>query len=193
VHDDAEWARIVQGLRDGDREVLFDFWKQYGQALQQVAERNLAPGMRRRVGADDVVQSACRTFLRRAQVGQFELADSEELWRLLCAITLNKVREQTRFHLRQKRGLGQEIHAVQDSINDPNPAAAKGPTPAEAAAFGDQLEQLLLGLDAEERKIVDLKLQDFTQDEIAQQLGCSERTVRRVLKRVQARWIAVLI
>jgi len=56
-------------------------------------------------GPEDLVQSACRTFLRRAQIGQFRLADSEELWRLLCAITLTKVREQTRFHMRQKRGL----------------------------------------------------------------------------------------
>lgn len=187
MNDDADWLRVIRGLRDGDRQVLFDFWKNYGVALQQVAEMNLAPGVRRRVGPEDVVQSACRTFFRRAQIGQFQLADAEELWRLLCAITLNKVREQTRFHLRQKRGLAQEVHASDDS-NASFPAAAAGPTPAEAAEFADQLEQLLASLDPEERQIVDLKLQDFTQEEISQQLNCSERTVRRILKRIQARF-----
>ncbi len=188
MDDEAEWQRVLRGLRDGDRQVLHEFWKQYGEALHAVADKNLAAGLRRRVGPEDVVQSACRTFLRRAQIGQFLLADSEELWRLLCAITLNKVREQTRFHMRQKRGLAQEIHAAHDSSSGALPGAqAPGPTPAQAAEFADQLEQLLSGLDEEERKIVDLKLQDFTQDEIAKQLNCSERTVRRILKRVQAR------
>ena len=105
----------------------------------------------------------------------------------MCAITLTKVREQTRFHMRQKRGLAQEVHAAQDSASSAIPVAAPGPTPAQAAEFADQLERLLAGLDEEERKIVDLKLQDYTQEEIAQQLNCSERTVRRILKRLQAR------
>lgn len=187
MDDEADWQRVLRGLRDGDRQVLHDFWKQYGEALHNVAEKNLARGLRRRVGPEDVVQSACRTFLRRAGIGEFRLADSEELWRLLCAITLNKVREQTRFHMRQKRGLAQEVQAPQDSVGSAIPIAAPGPTPAQAAEFADQLEQLLSGLDEEERKIVDLKLQDYTQDEIAQHLHCSERTVRRILKRIQAR------
>ena len=38
-----------------------------------------------------------------------------------------------------------------------------------------------------ERQIVELKLQDYTNTEVAEQVGCSERTVRRILKRIQAR------
>src|SRR3954451_16484076 len=103
------WQRLIEGLRAGDGRAAQEFWNQYGPLLHQVAERNLAGGVRRRVGPEDVVQSACRTFLRRAQGGEFRLEDSEGLWRLLCAITLSKVREQTRFHLRQKRGLDREV------------------------------------------------------------------------------------
>jgi RNA polymerase sigma factor (sigma-70 family) len=178
------WQRLIRGLRDGDPAVAREFWDQYGALLHRVAEKHLADGVRRRVGPEDVVQSACRTFLRRAQGGEFRLEDSEGLWRLLCAITLAKVREQTRYHLRQKRGLAREEQADDGSEFD---AQAPGPTPAEAAAFADQFQQLLAGLDAEERQIVDLKLQECTHDEVAERLGCSERTIRRVLKRVQAR------
>ncbi len=35
--------------------------------------------------------------------------------------------------------------------------------------------------------MVDLKLQEHTNEEAARLLGCSERTVRRILKRVQSR------
>src|SRR5262249_34389478 len=138
---------------------------------------------------EDVAQSACRTFLRRARGGEFQLADSEGLWRLLCAITLSKIREQTRFHLRQKRGIDREVQpapAAGDSSSIDFQPAAPGPTPAEAAEFADQFQRVLAGLDDEERQLVDLKLQECTNDEIAERLGCSERTVRRLLKRVQA-------
>jgi DNA-directed RNA polymerase specialized sigma24 family protein len=35
--------------------------------------------------------------------------------------------------------------------------------------------------------VVDLRLQECTMEEMAERLGCSERTIRRILKRVQAR------
>src|SRR5439155_16100737 len=121
--------------------------------------------------------------------GEFQLADSEALWRLLCAITLTKVREQVRFHQRRKRGLDQEVQPEAES----RPGAAHfepvdpGPSPAEAAEFADQFQQLMASLDDEERQLVDLKLQQYTNEEAAERLGCSERTVRRLLKRMQDR------
>ena len=183
------WDRMIVGLRDGNRTVVREFCEHYGKSLERLAEKHLTGGVRRRIGAEDVVQSACRTFLRRAQIGEFELADAEGLWGLLCAITLTKLREQTRFHLRKKRGLDREVHqADMDSTDGPRlfDRADSEPTPAEAAEFADQFTQLVSGLDEEERQLVDLKLQQFTNDEIAVQMGCSERTVRRILKRVQS-------
>jgi RNA polymerase sigma factor (sigma-70 family) len=186
----ARWQRLIDGLRRGDRQIAQEFWDQYGNHLHAVADKHLAGAVRRRVGPEDVVQSACRTFLRRAQVGEFQLPDSEALWRLLCAITLTKVREQTRFHLRKKRGLNQEIQPAESGSEFQ--LVAGGPTPLEAAEFADQFQKLLADLDDEERQIVDLKLQECTHDEVAEKLGCSERTVRRVLKRVQARLQRIL-
>lgn len=187
MDEEERWQRLIQGLRTGDNQVIGEFCEQYGAPLHRLADKRLPAGLRRRVGPEDVVQSACRTFLRRAQGGEFHLADTEGLWRLLCAITLTKVREQARFHLRRRRALNQEV--------DPAPAegspsvwhpADPGPSPAETAEFADQLSQLLGNMDEEERQLVDLKLQDCTNDEIAERLGCSERTVRRLLKRVQS-------
>ena len=63
----------------------------------------------------------------------------------------------------------------------------RNPDPAQAAAFADQFEQLLQSLDPEERQIVDLKLQQFTNDQVAEQMNCLSRTVTRLLKRVQSR------
>lgn len=185
AEEEEHWDRLIHGLRAGDQHVVRDFCSQYGALLHRLADKHLPHGLRRRVGPEDVVQSACRTFLRRAQGGEFQLGDSEDLWRLLCAITLTKVREQARFHLRKKRGLDQEVAPTDSAASFMQPVAP-GPSPLEAAAFADQFQQLLASLDEEERQVVDLKLQECTNDEVAERLGCSERTVRRILKRVQS-------
>jgi RNA polymerase sigma-70 factor (ECF subfamily) len=188
--EEDRWQRLIHGLRTGDRLIIQEFCEQYGELLERLASKHLSEGLRRRVGAEDVVQSAYRTFLRRAQAGEFQLADSEGLWRLLCAITLAKVREQARFHRRQKRGLDREVSlgalSDRESAEHFDPVDRE-PSPAEAAEFADQFQQLMASLDEEERRFVDLKLQQCTNLEVAARLGCSERTVRRILKRVQSR------
>jgi RNA polymerase sigma-70 factor, ECF subfamily len=188
------WDQLINGLRQGDRQVVQEFCERYGASLERLAQKHLPAGLRRRVGPEDVVQSACRTFLRRTQGGEFQLSDSEDLWRLLCAITLTKVREQARFHMRQKRGLDQEVALAhtQDSLASAFQPIAPGPTPAEAAEFADHFQKIISALDEEERQVVDLKLQECTTEEMAERMGCSERTVRRILKRVQSRLARLL-
>ena len=188
--DEDCWQRPIRGLRTGDRQVLQEFCARYGTMLEQLADKHLARGVRRRVGPETVAQSACRTFLRRAQAGEFQLADSDDLWRLLRAITLAKVREKVRYHQRQKRAYDQEVpltlvspQGAEDHFDPVDPR----PSPADEAEFADQFQQLMASFDEEERQLVELKLQHCTNLEVCAQLGCSERTARRILKRVQAR------
>jgi len=188
---EGHWQTWVRALAAGDEQVANDFWDQYGARLQGLAAEYLTTRLQRRVSPEDVVQSVCRTFLMRARAGQFDLADRDSLWRLLCAITLTKIRQQARFHGRQKRTAQRERQLGDTGLQGWDAPAAE-PTPAEAAEFADQLQQLLTGMDDEERRVVLLRLEDRTCDEVAEQLGCSERTVRRILKRVQHRWQRLL-
>jgi RNA polymerase sigma-70 factor, ECF subfamily len=188
-HDSALW---VQQLIHGDEEVVREFWERYGPQLEQLAGRHIARRLQPRIGPDDVVQSVCRTFLRRSKAGNYDLTDTDGLWRLLCAITLTKVRQHVRFHLRQRRTVLREApqpseSSVQAPIRDAAVAAGQQ-TPDAAAAFSEQMEQLLGSLDSEEQMLVQLRIEGFTQPEIAQSMGCSERTVRRLLTRVRAKW-----
>ncbi len=184
------WQRLIDGLRSGDQRVIQEFCRLYAGPLEGLADQRLASRLRRRVGPEDVVQSVCRTFLRRMRAGEFTLPDSESLWRLLCSITLVKIREQARLHQRQKRDVGREVPLGTFTSGSEEPHAAleaSAPSPEEAAEFADQFELLISSLDNEESRLVHLKLEQYTNDEVAAQLGCSERTVRRILKRVQER------
>ena len=191
--DDARWDWLISGLRTGDPRAVGEFCKRYGPRLERLADGHLARGpLRRRVSPESVVQSACRTFLRRAGEGQFEVADPDGLWRLLCAITLTKVREQVRFHGQQKRQLGREVHP--DGPDDRFAHEPGGePSALDAVIFAETLEHVIASLqDDEERRVVELRLQDLGTQEAAAELGCSERTVRRILARVRARLEGVL-
>jgi DNA-directed RNA polymerase specialized sigma24 family protein len=52
-------------------------------------------------------------------------------------------------------------------------------------ALADELERLMRRLDPLERRILELRLQGFTQDEIAVQTQRSLRTVCRVLQEIK--------
>ncbi len=184
---DDQWDAMIRGLRGGDAGVLSEFFRRYGPALERVAAKAIEPGMRRRFGPESIAQSVCRTFMRRAKDGAFELTDGDRLWQLLCAIALTKVREKARFHLRHKRGVDREVSL--DAGDSGQLSPDQGPSPEEAAIFADSFEHLLASLTDEERRVVELRLEDHTQDEIARELACSERTVRRMLKRIEARLI----
>jgi len=174
--------RWVQGFRDGNPELIEEFWNQYEIRLRRLAERNLGQQIRRRVASDDVVQSAFRTFLRRAHQDEFQLSDRRSLLALLCTITLNKIREKVRYHNRQKRGIDQERYL--DAIADLGGSEA---TPDEIAAF-HEVEEMIADFSEEEQQIIHLRLESYTNHEIANQLQCSERTVRRLMNRIRERF-----
>jgi RNA polymerase sigma factor (sigma-70 family) len=188
--EEQKWQSWIGRLAGGDEQVIGEFWREYSGRLQGLAAQHLKVGLRTRLDPEDVVQSACRTFLRRLQAGDFELEGAENLWRLLCVITLAKVRAQARFHQRGKRSIENEQRldgSPEESYAPGYQAVERGPAPDEAAAFADQLDNLLGRLDDEERQVVQLKLEDRTNDEIAHVMQCSERTVRRILNRVRSR------
>lgn len=171
----------LQQLVSGDDQVVGEFVAAFGPALERIAADKMSPALQRRVGADDVFQSVCRTFFRRAQGGQFTLPDRESLWRLLCAITLNKVRLYARFQGAQKRG------SLRDAGNAEAAAATPSAeiSPVEAAEFADEMTHLIESLGETEGKLLKLKIEGYSHAEIAEQLMCTERTVGRLLIRTQ--------
>ncbi|MCA9140477.1 MAG: hypothetical protein KDB00_27085, partial [Planctomycetales bacterium] len=116
-----QWNVTVRGLLEGDQAICLQFWNSYGERLRRIAGRRLPEKLRRRIEPEDIVQSACRSFFRRVQSRKLELTDHDMLWPLLCAITINKVRQQIRFHCRQRRDPRREEANQGDAENTPAP------------------------------------------------------------------------
>jgi RNA polymerase sigma factor (sigma-70 family) len=183
-----ESSQWIRSLVAGDDRVVAEFWQTYSPALRRLANKQMSPALKQRVDPDDVVQSACRTFFRRARQEQFQLEDSAALWRLLCAVTLTKVRQHARFHRRKRRGMDREISINASESGGIASPVDPGPAPDEAVAFADQLQHLLQELDDEELRLIQLKLEGRDHEQIASILQCSTRSVRRLLAKIRDRW-----
>ena len=141
--------------------------------------------MQRRVEPEDIVQSAYRSFFRRAG-DRYELEKSGDLWRLLAAITISKLRGQVEFHTAKKRGvyLEQSVSTSQSCVIAPE-AIVEEPRPEEAAALLEELTSVLSTLQPFQRQILELALQNQSIEEIGEAVQRSQRTVRRTLQQIR--------
>jgi RNA polymerase sigma-70 factor (ECF subfamily) len=176
---------LLGRVRRGDDAAAAVIFERFVDQLAAKANRHLSPAIRRRVDAEDVVQSVYRTFFRRVRQGEFQLDHWGGLWGLLTRITVRKCA-----HAARGKNRAREVPVLAGTSNDDPEwgweALAREPSPSEAAALNDVLDALLDPLRESHRAIVKLTLEGYTQEEIGQQLGCSERTVRRVLTQAQS-------
>ena len=84
-------------------------YQRYAQRLCHQVERRIGRHLSGRLEAVDVLQSAFRTFFRRAANGEFQIDHTGDLWNLLVTITLNKIRGQAEHHCALKRDPRREL------------------------------------------------------------------------------------
>jgi RNA polymerase sigma factor (sigma-70 family) len=178
---------LVARWRDGDQRAAEQLFGLYAGRLIALAQGRLSSRLAGRVDAEDVVQSAYRSFFSGARADRFSLQHGGDLWRLLVTITLHKLSDQVDRHTADRRAVDVERHfASEESLVALGAQlATRSPSPVEAIALADELEQVMRSLEPQPRRILELRLQGHDLAEIATHVACSERTVMRVLKRVK--------
>ncbi len=176
-------------LKAGDPAAAQLLWERYFLRLVSRARRALRGASRRAADEEDVALEAFDSFCRAAEQGRFpRLHDRDNLWALLVVITDRHAHELRAHEARQKRG-GGEVRGDSALREVGHLLPAEEPTPAFAAQVAEECRRLLdcLG-DADLRQIAQMKLEGYTNAEIALQLGCVETTVERRLKLIRSRW-----
>jgi RNA polymerase sigma-70 factor (ECF subfamily) len=182
--DSVELAARLRSDEPGAADELFD---RYLHRLLALARSHLSPRLGRRIGPEDVVQSAFRSFFLGVREERFAIEKSGDLWRLLAAVTLNKLRRQAARHTAGKRSLRAEQSQLAGDGERlaPAEALAREPSPHEAAALADLVAGLMGRLDPLQQQMLELRLQGHTLEEIAALTSRSERTVRRLMDRIK--------
>ena len=180
---------LLRRASSGDELAATELYNRYVDRLIDLARKRLSPKLARRTDPEDIVQSAFRSFFRHARAGRFGTRDGSDLWRLLAAITVNKVLRAVRRHTAQKRSVNVEESGGGNIIlaTVPPQAVSHDPTPDEAAALVEETEFIMHQLSPLQRKVLEVRLQGHTAEHTAQQARCSERTVHRVMGLVKAR------
>jgi RNA polymerase sigma-70 factor (ECF subfamily) len=185
--DEPSTVELLARWREGDHQAEEELFSRYTTQLVALARSRLSPKLAGRVDAEDVVQSAYRSFFLAAD--RFVIQRSGDLWRLLAKITLRKLYRQAGRHTALRRNVSREtsLGATTGITGVPFEVLAREPSPEEAVAVIDELEQVMRGLSPLHRRMVELRLQGYQLKEIAAQTDRSERLIRYVLTQVRNR------
>jgi len=186
---------LIHQWKAGDSEAAQHLWQRYFRQLVGIARKRLATSPRRVADEEDAVISAFRTFFLRLRQGSFaKVNDRDDLWRVLVTITSRKAAKQAVTLRRQKRGgagvRGESALLCGDSSRAGMAAiAAQEPTPAFAVEVAEQFQRLMECLNDDVlRRIALMKLEGYSNEEIAAALQCGLRTVERRLRVIRTLW-----
>lgn len=175
----SHWIDLV---KYGDSAAANRIWQHYFDRLVRSVRRRLNGQNRAVSDEEDIVLSVFDSFYAAAEKGRFpDLSDRDDLWRLLLRMSARKVIDKRRHDLRQRRGGGVEIHSQNQRGGDEIVIEAIGDEPS-PEMVQESVEQFFSHLGVGHlRDLAGAKLEGFSKAELAQRLGCSERTIERRL------------
>jgi DNA-directed RNA polymerase specialized sigma24 family protein len=184
-------------LKAGAADAAHPLWQHYFHRLVCRARDRLAGVPRRAADEEDVALSAFDSFCRAVERGRFpNLHDRDDLWQLLVVITDRKACDLANYERRQRRGAGKVLD--ESALQGERAAGAESPlgllaseepSPEFALQAAEECRRLLDALqDDHLRQVAVRKLEGYSVEEIALQLGRVPRTVKRWLRLIRQTW-----
>lgn len=156
----ARWALAVNAADQGE---LATLWDGILPSIQQLAELWLAKSLQRDAQNHDPDLSPIQLFIGRLENRQLRFRGGDELWRLAASVALSRVDP-----------------AEQDGLQSSSKFAGQV-----ACACRPLLDELA---DADLESVALFKLNGSTNDEIAETMDCTRRTIQRMLKLIREIW-----
>ena len=161
------------------------------------ARSRMNPSTRRIYDEEDAAVSAFRSLCRGIEAQRFpEIGDRGNLWALLVVITSRKIANQFRYEHQQRRDANQTLCESMLQPYDNSGVSilqsipSNEPTPAFAAEVADMSEYLMSKLpESDLKKLVLLKLEGHTNEDVAELMKITRRTVQRKLERIRRIWV----
>jgi DNA-directed RNA polymerase specialized sigma24 family protein len=181
-------TRWFSALQEGDSSAAQQLWERYFQQLVALARQKLTGKRQGVADEEDVALSAFDSFCRNAEKGRFpRLLDRDSLWRLLMVITCRKAAHLIRDQGRLKRGGSTAVELSESDCLDQ--VLSREPDPEFAVEVAEQCERLLCKLaDPRLERVALRRMEGYSVEEIAAELGCAPRSVKRKLQLIRGIW-----
>jgi RNA polymerase sigma factor (sigma-70 family) len=175
-------------LKQGEEAALGRLHDRYWPLLVKLARKRLRGSPSRAADEEDVAQAAFWSFFRGLKAGRIpQLENRTDLLALLTHIIACKAVNQIEHEVgTQKRDAGR----VQGDSVLGYLTSHTAPTPLEQSLLNDCYECYVSALPEKLRDFAELYLAGYTHKEIANKLGCVERTVDRKIALVLEKWQA---
>ncbi len=183
----------------GDAEVI---WQDFFPKLLRVAKRRMGAISTRAVDEEDVALSAIKSYFRGLEAGRFEqIKTADELWNLLVTILGRKITAERRRQLAQKRsGRDARSNSVPsgrnpagEQFNDVTEVMDNNQLPESTEQVIRVCEDLLLQLPNDKlRQTAILRMEGYTHEEIAQQVGGSVARSKQRVRLIREIWSKLL-
>jgi DNA-directed RNA polymerase specialized sigma24 family protein len=194
--DSSEITMIFDQLKAGHDSAAGRIWNAYFEAVVQEARKRMRYDTKRASDEEDVALSVMRNVIEGAKAGRFEKhQDRTDFWRLMIAITRQKVIDRRRGENRLKRGAG-EIRGESVFINPGDDSSAAGlaqrakdeVTPDFMLMLEEENQRLFASLRDEVLvQIAQLRFEGYANEEIAAKTQLSMRSVERKLALIRER------
>lgn len=180
----ATFAERMRCVRNGDERAAWELVEQYGAHVQRAVRRLLRQDLRAKFDSQDFSQAVWSSFF--AATDRFaNIEEPGQLVRLLTTIARNKVLDETRRLLNTARSTVRREEPLDATEPGQEKLESRDPRPSEVAVARERWERMWREAPADHREVMRLKLMGWTQRAIAESLSVSEKTVYRILARLE--------
>ena len=160
----------------------------YSEQLLQLANTQLNLELHGKVSPEDVVQSAMKSFFRRAKLLGIENSNKDTIWGLLSIITVRKCKKWETFFRCSKRDVQRESVSTDDSCFDheQHRPAVEPPKAEDAIVATELIEHLLNNFTERQQEMILLRIQGLSTEQIAESCKSSHRTVARTIAKAKS-------
>ena len=175
----SSFTALLEQVRNGDQEAASQLVEEFEPVVRRELRFRLRDNRARlELDSMDISQSVLSNFFVRVATRQYDLNEPVDLVKLLATMTRNKVAEKLRNQHRQRRDSRRTVLGVEGMA-----LASADPTPSRVLAGKEILELVRRSLSGEERRLVDLRAQGLSWEEIADSLGGSADARRKQMAR----------
>jgi RNA polymerase sigma-70 factor (ECF subfamily) len=180
---DPSFDELIRRVGVGDEEAAARLVRDFEPVVRRVLRILLRGGRARpEFDAMDICQSVFANFFVAAAAGQFDLKEPDDLVKLLVTMTRNKLAEKMRRQHRLRRDSRRTVGGVEELA-----LTGRDPMPSSVVADRELVEQARQRLSQEERRLVELRGQGLSWEEVAASLGGTAGARRNQLARALGR------
>lgn len=179
-----ELQELLRRIRQGSQEAVQELYDRYSHHVLRVVRRKLDQKLRAKYDSADFTQAVWASFFVQPR-HQFRFQRPEELIAFLAELARNKLVDvQRQRYGTCKYDINRERSLEGSAALRSRDVADRQPSPSQIVMAEDTWEQLLAGLSPRDRRILELLRDGCTHEEAARQVGVHEKTVQRLLRRL---------